>query len=54
MIETSLVDDWARPIFGVTSNFKSLSREEREERDYQNMSKKRRLRYSIVALSMNT
>ncbi|EDO36344.1 predicted protein, partial [Nematostella vectensis] len=35
--------DWARPIFGVTSNFKSLSREEREERDYQNMSKRRRL-----------
>jgi len=38
-----ITDDWARPIFGVTSNFKSLSREEREERDYQNMSKKRRL-----------
>jgi len=37
------VDEWARPIFGVTSNFKSMSREEREERDYQNMSKRRRL-----------
>lgn len=41
------LDDWARPIFGVTSNFKSLSREEREQRDYQNMSKKRRLRYRV-------
>ena len=38
-------DDWARPIFGVTANFKSLSREEREKRDYQNMSKRRRLRW---------
>lgn len=42
-IAGKLINDWARPIFGVTSNFKSLSREEREERDYQNMSKKRRL-----------
>lgn len=42
-IAGKLVNDWARPIFGVTSNFKSLSREEREQRDYQNMSKKRRL-----------
>ncbi|XP_015758678.1 PREDICTED: protein IWS1 homolog [Acropora digitifera] len=42
-IAGKLINDWARPIFGVTSNFKSLSREEREELDYQNMSKKRRL-----------
>ena len=41
-----LTDEWARPIFGLASDFKSLGRDEREERDYANLSqaKKRRLR----------
>ena len=39
-------DEWARPIFGLASDFKSLGRDEREERDYANLSQanKRRLR----------
>ena len=42
-------DEWARPIFGLASDFKSLGRDEREERDYANLSQavKRRLRYNI-------
>ena len=41
-----LPDEWARPIFGLDSDFKSLGRDEREERDYANLSQaaKRRLR----------
>ena len=41
-------DEWARPIFGLASDFKSLGRDEREERDYANLSQatKRRLRYT--------
>lgn len=42
-IAGKLINEWARPIFGVTANFKSMSREEREERDYQLMPKRRRL-----------
>ncbi|XP_028405720.1 protein IWS1 homolog [Dendronephthya gigantea] len=38
-----IISEWSRPIFGVTANFKSMTREEREERDYANMSKRRRL-----------
>ena len=44
-------DEWARPIFGLASDFKSLGRDEREERDYANLSQatKRRLRYVCVS-----
>ena len=42
----SLTDEWARPIFGLASDFKSFGRDEREERDYANLTKdaQRRLR----------
>ena len=29
-----ILGDWARPIFGLASDFKILSRDEREERDF--------------------
>ena len=40
------VDKWARPVFGLTDDFKGLSRDEREERDWAHLSQaaRRRLR----------
>lgn len=40
------IDKWARPVFGLTDDFKGLSRDEREERDWAHLSQaaRRRLR----------
>lgn len=44
MPPSSISDEWSRPIFNLTSNFKMLSKQEREERDYEQLPKKRRVR----------
>ncbi|KAM9820053.1 protein IWS1 homolog [Neosynchiropus ocellatus] len=39
-----IVDEWSRPIFGLTSNYKGMTREERQQRDLdQQMPQRRRL-----------
>ena len=41
-----VADEWSRPIFGLTSNYKGMTREERQQRDLdQQMPQRRRLRY---------
>lgn len=42
-----LITEWARPIFNVTTDYHSLSKEEREQRDNYHVPKKRKLRYTF-------
>lgn len=39
-----LITEWARPIFNVTTDYHSLTKEEREQRDYEHVPKKRKTR----------
>ncbi|KAI6654662.1 Protein IWS1-like [Oopsacas minuta] len=48
-----LIHLWARPIFGVESNLKSMSRDEREERDHKHAQNVRR-RHSSARESVNS
>ena len=42
-IKYSPADDWARPFFNQNADYKALSKEEREQRDYERLTKRRKL-----------